>query len=85
METNKLVCGANLLIGSYMMGILVVNKDCAIVVRKCSSKQVFLKFCNTHRKATVLESLFNKDIKRLQRMCFPVNIPVNNSGGFFCR
>ena len=38
METNKLVCGANLLIGSYMMGILVVNEDCVIVVRKCSSK-----------------------------------------------
>ena len=30
------------------------------------------KFCNIHRKAPVLEFLFNK--KRLQRRCFSVNI-----------
>ena len=31
-----------------------------IVVRSCSSKQVFLKFCNFHKKTSVLEYLFNK-------------------------
>ena len=36
METNKLVFGANLLIGFYMMGTLVDKGDCLIVVCKCS-------------------------------------------------
>ena len=36
METNKLVFGANLLIGFYMMRTLVIKGDCLIVVRKCS-------------------------------------------------
>ena len=30
------------------------------VVRKCSSKWCFWKFCNIHRKTLVLETLFNK-------------------------
>ena len=30
------------------------------VVCRFSSKQVFLKFCNIHRKTPVLESLFKK-------------------------
>ena len=52
-------------------------------VHRFSSKYAFLKFRNIQRKATVLESLFNKvaDLKahnlikkRIQHMCFPVNI-----------
>ena len=40
--------------------------------RGCSvKKRCSYKFCNTHRKISVLESLFKK---RLQNRCFPVNI-----------
>ena len=31
-------------------------------VRRCSSKYMFLKFRNTHRETSVLETLFNKEI-----------------------
>ena len=52
-------------------------------VRRCSSKELFLKIRNVHRKTPVLESHFNNvaDLqpcsfikKRLQRRYFPVNI-----------
>ena len=35
-------------------------KEFEAAVYRCSSKKVFLKFRNIHRKTPVLESLFNK-------------------------
>ena len=52
------------------------------VVRSCSVKNVFKKYCEIHRKTPLLESLFNKAAslkarkfiqKRLQQRRVPVN------------
>ena len=49
---------------------------------RCSVKKVLPKFCNVHRKMSLLKSLFNKIPglkacsfikKRIQHRCFPVN------------
>ena len=64
------------------------------VVCRCSSKQVFLKFCKSHRKLPVLDSLFNKVTclkdfnfikKRLQHRSFPVTFAKNFKNIFFYR
>ena len=48
--------------------------------QRCSIKSCLSKFRNIHKKAPVLESLFNKSLKacnfskkRIRHRCFPVN------------
>ena len=57
---------------------LVVDNE-VIAIRRCSSKQMFLKISQISEKTSVLESLLIKLVcsfikKRLQHRCFPVKL-----------
>ena len=82
MGTCKKIKSKNLSSSIVSCWFLVYEVQKAAVCR-CSSKQVFLKICNIHRKTAVLESFFNKVAglkdchfikKRVQPRSFSVNI-----------
>ena len=55
----------------YFLEYLATYKTAEAVVRTCSVKKEFLKFCKIHKKTPVPESTLLK--KRLWPKCFPVN------------
>ena len=55
----------------YFLEYLATYKTAEAVVRTCSVKKEFLKFCKIHKKTPVPESTLLK--KRLWHKCFPVN------------